>query len=205
MFPREKFLERGVDSLTVKDLLAIILSSGVKGRNYKQLSSVVFEKLRVGAEYKDLIKIKGLGSVKAMQIVASIEIGRRLNGIQVSRKVISSTQLAYEEIQYISRYKREHLVGLFLNARYELLGKKVVAIGSLDRISVLPRDVIVPALYKNAAYVLLGHNHPSGGVSPSNEDVLFTKRVKKALEIVGIVLLDHIVITEDSFCRVELG
>jgi DNA repair protein RadC len=93
---------------------------------------------------------------------------------------------------------------LFLNSRFEVLDRRVICIGSLDGVSVLPRDIIIPALELNASSVVIAHNHPSGDVSPSNEDVMITKRIQEGLELVGLNLLDHIVIGKDNWKRVEV-
>jgi len=104
----------------------------------------------------------------------------------------------------IGSKKQEYIVALFLNSRFEVLDRRVICIGSLDGVSVLPRDIIIPALELNASSVVIAHNHPSGDASPSNEDVLITRRIQEGLELVGLNLLDHIVIGKDNWRRVEV-
>lgn len=205
MLPREKFLSKGIDSLSIPELISILLSSGIKGRGFESISKSVYRKLKAGTNYEEMIGVKGLGPVKAMQLVCAVELGRRLYEKDSKKRVVRDTKEAYEELRYIANYKREHLVAVFLNARYEILSKKVISIGSLDSITVVPRDIVTPALIGNAAYILLGHNHPSGDCSPSKEDLLFTNNLKKACEIVGVKLLDHIVLSGNSWQRVDIG
>jgi DNA repair protein RadC len=85
-----------------------------------------------------------------------------------------------------------------------VLERRVICIGSLDGVNVLPRDIIIPALELNASSVVIAHNHPSGDPSPSHEDILITKRIQEGLELVGLNLLDHIVVTNDSWRRIEI-
>jgi DNA repair protein RadC len=95
--------------------------------------------------------------------------------------------------------KQEYIVGLFLNSRFELLEQRTLAIGTVDGAGLLPRDVIIPALELNASSVILAHNHPSGDPLPSDEDFAVTERVGKALDLVGMKLLDHMVIGRESW------
>ena len=101
-------------------------------------------------------------------------------------------------------FNQENIVGVFLNARFEVLRKKTIAIGTFDRANVLPRDVIIPALEVNASSVILAHNHPSGASEPSREDIIVTKRMKKSLELVGLELLEHLVISEEGWLSIEI-
>jgi DNA repair protein RadC len=93
-------------------------------------------------------------------------------------------------------------MAVYLNARYELLGKRTIRIGSLNRLSVSPRDIIIPALEFNSAGVILAHNHPSGDSEPSKEDVILTKRIEKAFDIVGLSLIDHLVVARKNWVSV---
>ncbi len=210
MQPREKFQMRGVESLSNQELLAIMLSKGIKGYNFstvaKQVEGKILGSVSQGLDiYEQMISVKGVGKVKAMQILAGIELGARIYSLHKEKggRIYNSKE-AWNILKYIGRYKQEHVVGLFLNARYELLKKQTVAIGSLDRISIKPRDIIIPALSLNCAYILLAHNHPSGDHTPSVEDISFTKNLKESCDIVGLQLLDHLVITQEGWSRVEI-
>lgn len=211
MFPREKFLTRGIDNLSDMDLVAIIVGRGIKGRDFLSVSRSVINKMRKVVSNRgdmninDINCVNGIGTVTAMRILAGIELGRRIYGLVDSEKCfVKNSQEAYEILKDIAKKKQEHIVALFLNSRFELLGRKVICIGSLDGVSVLPRDIIIPALEINANSIVMAHNHPSGDATPSNEDIDITRRIKEGLELVGINLLDHIVIGKDMWERVDL-
>lgn len=206
MLPREKFRFWGVASLSLTELVAIILSSGTKANNVFSISKKVSNFLKQGgSELDKLSGITGVGEVKAMKLLAALELGVRIAYRESPLIVISSSQKAYETLKGIGVYKQEHLVGVFLNARYELMGKKTVSIGTVDSVQVLPRDIIISALKFNASYVIMAHNHPSGSLVPSKEDILVTKRTKQALDLVGISLLDHLVIGREGWKSVPLS
>jgi DNA repair protein RadC len=209
MLPREKFSKRNISALTDTELVAIILSTGIKGRDFMQLSSDVLRKIKSVGHldyiFPTIKLLRGVGEVKAMKIVAGIELGKRLYGKEDPQKIrVVNSQQAYEYVKRIGKYKQEHLVAVYLNARYELLLKRTVSIGSLASVSVSPRDIIIPGLESNCAFVVLAHNHPSGDPTPSGEDVELTKQFKSALEIVGIQLLDHLVVGGEGWESVTL-
>lgn len=201
---------RGVRALSNQDLIAIILSNGVKGYNFRTVARRVEASLEHSVSqglnpFLEIQSVKGVGRVKAMQILAGIELGVRIYNLHKDKKTrVINTQEAWNILSYISKYKKEHFVAIFLNARYEILKKQTIAIGGLSRISVKPRDIIFPALTQNCAFIVIAHNHPSGDHTPSNEDIEFTKNLKKSFDIVGLVLLDHLVISENGWSRVEI-
>ncbi|HVX93248.1 MAG TPA: DNA repair protein RadC [Candidatus Dojkabacteria bacterium] len=210
MLPREKFLKRGISSLSNLELLSIIISNGIKGQSFLSISEKVYQRIKKlpdlgNITVTDFEKISGLGKIKIMKILSGIELGRRIYTVKSSdSKVITNTETAYEEIKYIGKYKQERLIAIFLNARFEFLKKSVISIGTLDRISTNSRDIVIPALELNCAYVIIGHNHPSGDPSPSEEDFSFTKSLKEALDLVGIQLLEHIIIGKNDWSRVDI-
>ncbi len=186
----------GIDSLSDEDLVSVIVGSGTKGMSFKRVSKKVIQLLkRNDFNFKKLSAIKGLGNVKSMQLLCALELGRRIYHFSFEKTIIANSESAFEELKSISSKKQEYLVALFLNARYELLQKKTISIGTVDGLSILPRDIIISALQKNSAFVILGHNHPSGICKPSNEDVKVNKNIKDALDLVGIKLLDHLVVS----------
>ncbi len=208
MLPREKFVKRSIDALSDVELIAILLSTGTKGRGFMQISQDVARKIKkvstVDEIFVSIRSVSGVGDVKAMKIVAGIEFGRRLFGKEDVNMMIVNSNQAYQLLKGISKYKQEHFVALYLNARYEVLLKQTINIGSVNSVSVLPRDVITPGLECNCAYVVLAHNHPSGGLSASEEDVIVTRNIAKACNLVGIKLLDHLVITTEGWVTVEI-
>jgi len=212
MLPREKLYQRGVQSLTYTDLISVLISSGVKGRDFHQLAKEVYQRLKGEIDSKrdldihTLKGIKGIGSVKSMQILCGIELGRRLFEVNIEqeKRVIVNTEKAYEEIRSISKFKQERLVAVYLNARFEILSKKTIAIGTINRVNTDNREIVSPALNSGCAYVIIAHNHPSGDPTPSNEDITFTKELNKALNIFGITLLEHIIVSHNDWRRVDI-
>lgn len=204
MLPREKFLKMGIDSLSDDELVSILIGSGIKGRSYRIISKKVLVVLKSGKlSFKTLAKLKGLGVVKSIRLLCAVELGKRIYGYSCEKVIISNTELAFGQLQYLATKKQEYLVALFLNARYELLKKKTISIGTVDSLNISPRDIIIPALKQNSAFVILGHNHPSGVSKPSHEDLVVNKSIKKALKLVGIRLLDHLVISSEGWRSIE--
>ncbi len=211
MLPREKYIERGIDSLSDMELLAILVGKGIKGKNFLSISRSLLSRMRELLESKKEITlesirdINGIGEVTGMRIICGIELGRRLYDTRESqRRFVRNSQEAYSLLRYIGRRKQEHIVALFLNSRFEVIAKRTVCIGTLDGVNVLPRDIIIPALEYNANSIVMAHNHPSGDCSPSSEDVEITRRISSALELVGLSLLDHIVISSSGWKRIEI-
>lgn len=211
MLPREKFSKRGIDSLSDLELISILVGSGCKNSSFSQISTKILRNIRKGIkeekplDIRILKKIEGVGDVTAMRILSGIELGRRVYfWDKGEKKVVRNSKEAYEFLSGMKFLKQENIVGIFLNARFEVLKKKTIAIGTLDRATVLPRDVIIPALEVNASSVILAHNHPSGSCEPSREDMIVTEGIKKSLELVGIEFLEHIVIAKDGWCGVEI-
>jgi DNA repair protein RadC len=211
MLPREKFQRSGIDSLSDNELISILVGSGIKGKDFKSISLSVLRKIqksiKKGKEIalKDLSTIEGVGEITAMRILAGMELGRRVYGIYSNQRfLIYNSKDAYELLKNISNYKQEHIVALYLNSRFELLEQKTIRIGGIDNAQLLPRDVITYALDSNASYVVIAHNHPSGESTPSQEDILLTKRLDEAMELMGIKLLEHIVIAKDGWKSIDV-
>ncbi len=212
MLPREKFLKGGISVLSDMELVQILVGSGTKERNFKQISRVIMGKIQHSVReerslsLKELIQIEGVGDVVAMRIVSGIELGRRMYGL-FDKKVLKITDsvLAYDLFKDMSNLKRERVDILCLNSRFEYLCRESIALGSLNCANLSPREVLYTAITNNAAFVILAHNHPSGDSTPSQEDITLTKNINDSLELVGIQLLDHIVIGRDNWKSVNTG
>ncbi len=212
MLPREKFLQRGIDALSDLDLVAILIGSGVKGRSFAKVSRSVLLKFRKllkdsrQMEIADLTTVEGIGEVVAMRILCGIELGRRLyllsSGVPT---LIHNSQQAYEVLKDIGNLKKERVDAIYLNSRFEMIRRETVVLGSVNCANLLPRDVIYPAILYNASFVVLAHNHPSGDCKPSQEDILLTKRLLEAFDLVGLNLLDHIVIAQKGWQCIEIS
>jgi DNA repair protein RadC len=202
--PREKLTKKGAQALRKNELLAIILRTGIKGKNVLQVAQDIFSKYShkklIDASFKELQNIHGVGSSKAAQIIAAIELGKRLYKEKVEKEVfINSPRDILKEVNYIRENKKENFVVLYLDARNKLIYKETVSIGTLNANLVHPREVFEPAVRNLAAQVVIVHNHPSGDPEPSEDDLKITKQLKKAGKILGIELIDHLIITADCF------
>lgn len=203
--PRERLLRLGAQSLTDAELLAILLRVGMKGTSAVELARQILRKfgsLRgvAGIPLSALLAVKGLKAAKAAQLAAAIEVARRISLPDVRERVsLKNTSKAAEYLQ--SRMKElceEHFRALFLNRRGTLLEDALLAVGSVDQARPPIRFIVARALQANASAVIIGHNHPSGTADASESDRLFTEDLYAALNPIGLKLLDHIVIGENS-------
>jgi DNA repair protein RadC len=213
MMPREKLERRGLQALTDTDLVSVILGVGAKGKGVVKLAGEVarwlgrkFEDLENFNEesggskwyrrvnYGEMSGISGVGKVKAMKVFCAIELGRRLFAEDTEKVIIRSSDDVVREMHYLKKLKQEHVVALLLDARNFLIKKVEVAVGSLNKAVVLPRDIFYKAIKNNSSKIILVHNHPSGDVRPSKEDIEFAKKLKKAGRLIGIEVLDQVVV-----------
>ena len=203
--PREKMERYGAQRLKNFELLAIILGSGVKGCNVLELArkieKLIIKKSAENVSLDDLLKIRGLGKAKAIQILAVISLVDRLEN-QRDTEIISTKDIWNLCADFRSS-KKEHVVAFYLNTQQKLIERRVISIGTLDTSLLHPREVFEPALQLSAANVVLSHNHPSGNLEPSDEDILITKRVAEAGDILGIPLIDHVIVSSKEYARVK--
>lgn len=206
--PRERFLKKGSDALSKSDLLAILLGSGIKGKNVQKLSQQIIQKFGknfLNITVDDLKGILGIGEAKALQIVSAISLVKRYYEDEKSNEIVIKNVQDVLSITYDLRdKKKEHLVCLYLNARNSLLKKEVISVGLLDKTLLHPREIFYPATELNAASVILIHNHPSDDASPSQKDIQVVEKIVRAGEIMGIPVIDFIIISESghySFCE----
>ncbi len=199
--PREKLISRGATSLSDAELLAIFIRTGVKGRTAVDISRALineFGGLRnlLNAEEKELVKTSGIGVAKFAQLQAVLEIGKRYlrETIKKDGPLTSANSAKEYLIAKLRDRSREIFCCLFLDTRHQVLAYKELFKGTIDGASVYPRIVVQRALEKNAAAVIIAHNHPSGVAEPSRADESLTRRLQSALELVDIRLLDHFVI-----------
>jgi adenine-specific DNA-methyltransferase len=200
--PREKFLEKGPDALSKSELLAILLGSGIKGKNVKQLSEQIIRKFGdkfLSITVEDLLEITGIGHAKALQIISALELTKRFY-IESSPKndMVLSSENAISLTSEIRDKKKEHLVCLYLNARNVLLNKEIVSIGILDKSIIHPREIFGPAVELRAAGIVLVHNHPSGDVTPSKQDNEVVGTLLEAGKIMGVNVIDFIIVSEND-------
>ena len=202
--PREKLVKKGAKALKKEELLAILLRTGLKGKNALEIANDILvkygDKKLLGASYEELRNIHGVGPTKAVQILAAIELGSRLFKEKSEKEIyINSPEDIIKELAHIKENKKENFVVLYLDARNKLIYKETVSIGSLNANLVHPREVFEPAVRYLAAQIVLAHNHPSGDPEPSEDDLEITKRLIESGKILGIEIVDHIIITKTGF------
>ena len=202
--PREKLIKKGAGALHKEELLAIILRTGVKGKSALKVANEILrkygDKKLLDVSYQELKNIRGVGSTKAVQILAAIELGRRLFKEKQEKEVfINSPEEVVKEVEHIKENKKENFICLYLDARNKLIYKETVSIGTLNANLVHPREVFEPAIRHLAAQIIAIHNHPSGDPEPSEDDLEITKRLMESGKILGIELIDHLIITKERF------
>jgi adenine-specific DNA-methyltransferase len=199
--PREKLLNKGVNTLSKSDLLAILLGSGIKGVNVRELANIIIKKFNANfldLNINDLTSIKGIGKVKALQIVASISLVKRFYEENNNDLIINNSQIVLTLTHDLIEKKKEYLICLYLDSRNKLIKKELLSIGLLDKSLIHPREVFSKALEYNSSSVILIHNHPSGDPSPSKQDNEVVKNISKAGNIMGIPLLDFIIVAKNG-------
>ena len=208
--PRERFIQNGPESLSNHELIAILLRTGTKDESVLELSNRLltnFEGLRLlkTATLEEMTEIKGIGQAKAIQILAAVEIGRRIANLNYTdRYVIRSPEDGANYVMNDMRFlSQEHFVCLYLNTKNQVLHKQTIFIGSLNASIVHPREVFREALKRSAASIICLHNHPSGDPAPSREDIEVTKRLVECGKMIGIDVLDHLIIGENKFVSLK--
>ena len=200
--PREKLNKKGAAALSDMELLQAVIGSGGKGNDYKEIAKNLDQKIReVGADYLtigDVKKIKGIGDAKATVVFAALEFWRRKYTKQTA-PLIDSAERAARQMEFIRNKKQEYFVMLTLDGARRLIQCRTITIGTLMSSLVHPREVFSPAIEDRAASIIIGHNHPSGALDISEQDIEVTKRIKQAGELLGIKLDDHIIVAGDEF------
>ncbi len=205
--PREKFLQKGKNSLSDSELLAIIMGSGNKDETAVELGQKILASvdndwhLLSLLSIRDLMKFKGVGQVKAISIATALEIGRRRARQEISEiKVISGSNDAYQIFKnQMSDLRTEEFWAIFLNQRNKIIHTAKLTEGGISQSIVDVRVLFKTALDHFSTGIIVAHNHPSGNLKPSREDIDITQKIKEAGKILGIQLLDHLIITQNSY------
>lgn len=205
--PRERLLKHGAETLSAQEILALILGRGIAGMPVLDLACELLRKFRdlkgvVSASLEELCQVKGMGLAKAAQIKATYEIWRRIEGFPESQEkvIVSRPEDVVKLVRgHLIGREKEHFLVVPLNRRNMVLGQgQIISIGTLDSSLVDPREVFRQAILKNAASIIIAHNHPSGNTEPSKEDIDITRRLLKAGENLGIEILDHIIVSDEG-------
>jgi len=208
--PRERLLKYGPEALSDSELLAIILRVGAAGYSAVGLAQKMLADLNglrgiATASLGDFERIHGIGTAKSAQIMAMVELGKRLAAsVAESRPVIRDPADAADLLMPALRdLTQEQFTGLFLNTKGEVLKTERITVGTLDSSLISPRDLFRKALGWGSASVIVAHNHPSGDPTPSQEDITVTKRLVQAGEYVGISVLDHLIIGDGRWVSLK--
>ncbi|MBC8485053.1 MAG: DNA repair protein RadC [Ignavibacteria bacterium] len=210
--PRERLRMKGADKLSDAELLAIIIGSGVQGENVIITAQKLLSKFGslngvLEASFEDIKSIRGFGNAKASQLIACFEIARRVRNKDSKREdkkqkedAVTSPEEAFKLIgAYINDYSKENFLVLSFDVRNKLIGVDNISKGTISASLVHPRETFESAIRKHAAQIMIGHNHPSGSIEPSEDDIKITKRISEAGKIMGIELMDHIIVTKNNF------
>jgi len=196
--PRERLFMHGPETLSNAELLAILLGSGLPGKNAIQLARELlsdgWSSLKERAP-KELHAVPGVGPAKAARMIAAFEMSRRdLSGEPEEPPYYEPTTLGRELVRRCARYTQERLGGVLLDARHRMIRDREIFVGSVNNALVSTRDLLSYILYDNAVAIVIYHNHPSGDPTPSKEDETFTTHLRDSLKLADIELVDHLVI-----------
>lgn len=211
--PREKLLARGAGALSDAELLALLLRSGIQGKNVLVLAQELVDRFGgvaglLHTTAQELKSIKGLGPAKRAELVAVLELSRRALAQRLVEKPLFASPQAVRDYLQLQLGSRPHEIFavLFLDSQHRLIVLEEMFRGTLAQTSVYPREVVARALALNAASVVLAHNHPSGTAKPSRADEALTQTLKAALALVDVRVLDHFVVTaSEAVSMAELG
>lgn len=206
LLPRERLAKEGVEALSNQELLAILLRTGTRQASVFEIAQKVLSNLSSLTDLKkmtlqELQSLSGIGRVKAIELQAMIELSHRIHKHETleMESILSSQKLAKKMQQELGDKKQEHLVALYLNTQNQIIHQQTIFIGSATRSIAEPREILHYAIKHMATSLILVHNHPSGAVAPSRNDDHVTKIVKEACDLMGIVLLDHLIVSQSSY------
>lgn len=208
--PYERIERFGASGLTDAELLAVIIKTGYKDQTAVDLARKILRKCEnnglialADMEIDELRRIKGIGRVKAIQIKALCELSRRMNGarnvLNNRMKINSINQMAEILMGEMSHLKKEVLKTVLLDRKLQIIKICDVSVGTIDQALVHPREVFADAIKNHASSIILAHNHPTGHVEPSEDDIRTTKRLVLVGDIVGIEVVDHIIIGNGTY------
>lgn len=207
--PRERLINLGSEALSAQELLALIIARGIRGKSVMNIAQELLSKFGnikgVGeATVEQLCQIRGIGLAKAAQILACFEIARRIENQEIEESkakkfIINSPKNVVKLAQSILKDKKKEYFLIFpLGSRNQLAKESIISIGSLNANIVHPREVFKETISRNAAQIIIAHNHPSGDPEPSEDDIKLTKQLVEAGRILGIEVIDHIIIGKDK-------
>lgn len=204
--PRERLINVGESNLTNEELLSIILRTGTKNTSVKEVSMNILSNIDninelMNMDIYELSKIKGVGLVKAITLKASIELGKRVNNIEIKNAMkLNNTDVVHNTFKSLFiGLKQERLLAIYLDNKKKLINYKIITIGTKDQTMFHPRDILYNAIKCNASAIIIMHNHPSGDITPSKADIELTNTLINSCNIVGIPLIDHLITNTKNF------
>ena len=205
--PRERLIEYGKENLSSEELLSIILKTGNGKVSVREISNNLLNYFNGIENLKDVTKeqlqnIKGIGKVQALTILSVVELGKRIYMMSSSenRILLNSSESIYDYMKYqLYGKKQEYFYCLYVNQKKELIERKLLFMGTLNRSVVHPREVFKNAYLCSASGIICVHNHPSGNVTPSREDIRLTNSLVELGQINGIPIIDHVVVSDNNY------
>ena len=206
MLPREKTLKYGINYLTNEELLALVIKTGPKGSNVFKLVEEIIEKANgfknlLTLTYEELTSIKGIGKAKSLELLAILEIARRLSSMDtISERQLDTPDKIADWLRFeIAFSSQEEFVVIFLANSGKIIKHEILFKGSKNCSVVSPDEILRKAILYRAAAIVVCHNHPSDRVEPSQADLQLTSNLKRACSVMSIPLLDHIIVGKDSY------
>jgi DNA repair protein RadC len=196
--PREKIVKKGVSALTDAELVEAIIGKGTKHRDVREIARDIcgILKEKEVIRYEDVRAIGGIGPTRASQIMACFEMGRRYYAHGTAIPKVTKPDDILPLVAHFRDKRQEHFCCITLNGAGEVLGNRIITVGLLNHSLVHPREVFADAITDRAASIICVHNHPSGSLEPSPQDIAITNQLKEAGSLVGIQLIDHVIITK---------
>jgi len=204
--PRERLKALGAEVLTTRELVAIVIGPGASKTGALDIAGDVLAAVGVvkdlsGVSVEKLARVKGLGEAKACRLKAAVELGRRVakatrGQARIVRCPDDAAGLVIEDMKNLDR---EHFGVILLDSKNAVISVERVSVGTVNSSLVHPREVLKPALEKSATSIILVHNHPTGNVAPSREDIMITRRFEKCGKILGIEVIDHIIVGDGNY------
>jgi DNA repair protein RadC len=196
--PREKIRNRGVSALSDTELVEVIIGRGTRQRDVREIARDISGMLRERKEirYEDIRSVGGIGPTRASQIIACFEIGRRYYARDANAARVTRPEDVLPLVAFLRDKRQEHFCCITLNGAGEVLGNRIITIGLLNHSLVHPREVYADAILDRAASIICVHNHPSGSLEPSSQDIAITAQLREAGTLVGIQLVDHLIVTK---------
>lgn len=206
LMPRERLIRLGPEKLSNQELLAILLRTGNKEKHVLELSAYLLSSLDSLADLKkfslqELQRLSGIGKVKAIEIKAMLELVDRIQiaGQAVAAPVLSSAQVAEKMMIELGDKQQEHLVAIYLDSQNKIIEEKTIFIGTVRKSIAEPREILYYACKNMATSLIVVHNHPSGLTKPSANDYHFTEKIKRSCDYLGLICLDHIIVSKHGY------